>query len=248
MGRARGGRPRASTCRSTRRWRRSRRARTTAPSSTSRASVRGRDGRGEANVEETGATFVHPFEDPLLSPARERSVSSSPNRWRDAARRSSSRLAGGWLHSGIAYRPPRDVRPDLRIVGVQGRLFSGFTIADGVLVKKPGDLTMSILDDVLDDMVHIEDEAIRRRSSSCSSGRSSSSRAPVPSRSRLSSLLRPAARARGRVLSGGNIDPSLLISVMRHGLTVAGGTSSSAPGCPTGPASWSAPALCARSE
>ena len=37
---------------------------------------------------------------------------------------------------------------------------SGFTIADGVLVKKPGDLTMSILDDVLDDLVDIDDEAI----------------------------------------------------------------------------------------
>ena len=36
----------------------------------------------------------------------------------------------------------------------------GFTIADGIAVKKPGELTMSILDDVLDDIVSVTDEEI----------------------------------------------------------------------------------------
>ena len=72
-------------------------------------------------------------------------------------------VGGGGLASGIALAL-RAVKPGLRIVGVQaeGTLpgGSGFTIADGIAVKKPGELTMSILDDVLDDMVSVSDEQI----------------------------------------------------------------------------------------
>ena len=51
------------------------------------------------------------------------------------------------------------VKPDVRIVGVQAGK-TGFTIADGIFVKYPGELTMGILDSLLDDMVHVADEEI----------------------------------------------------------------------------------------
>ena len=67
-------------------------------------------------------------------------------------------VGGGGLASGIALAL-RASRPDLRIVGVQAGL-DGFTIADGIFVKQPGELTMSILNDVLDEMVDVDDELI----------------------------------------------------------------------------------------
>ena len=111
----------------------------------------------------------------------------------------------------------------MRIVGVQAGK-SGYTIADGIFVKEPGELTMSVLDDVLDDLVHTS--ATRRsakRSCCSSSGRSCSLKAPEPSV--LAALLHGRVGGAGPVavvLSGGNIDPTLLISIMRHGLTVSG--------------------------
>jgi threonine dehydratase len=130
-------------------------------------------------------------------------------------------VGGGGLASGTAIAL-REHLPDVRIVGVQAGL-SGFTIADGVWVKKPGELTMSILDDVLDDMVDVDDESI------------SEAIVLLLERTKLvvegAGAVGVAALLAGKVggegpvaivLSGGNIDPSMLISVMRHGLTVGG--------------------------
>ena len=68
-------------------------------------------------------------------------------------------IGGGGLASGIAIAL-RALRPGVRIVGVQAGKTSGVTIADGISVKHPGVLTMAILDDLLDDIVHVEDEEI----------------------------------------------------------------------------------------
>ena len=78
--------------------------------------------------------------------------------------------------------------------------------------------------ELLDDIVSVVGRGdLARRSCCCSSARSSSSRAPAPSGSPRSW---PAGcRAAGPVavvLSGGNIDATTLISVLRHGLTQAG--------------------------
>ena len=110
-----------------------------------------------ADVEERGATFIHPFEDPQVI-AGQGTIGLELAEQVADAETVVIPVGGGGLASGIAIAL-RDLRPDLRIVGVQAGL-SGFTIADGISVKKPGDLTMSILDDVLDEMVDIDDEAI----------------------------------------------------------------------------------------
>ena len=111
----------------------------------------------------------------------------------------------------------------MRIVGVQAGKTGRGTIADGIAVKHPGDLTMSILDELLDDMVHVEDEEIAEaitllleRTKLVVEGAGAAS---------VAALLAGKAGGTGDVcalLSGGNIDPTLLISVMRHGLTAAG--------------------------
>jgi threonine dehydratase len=119
------------------------------------------------------------------------------------------------------------VKPDVRIVGVQaeGTLpgGSGFTIADGIAVKKPGELTMSILDDVLDDMVSVSDEQIteaivlllERTKLVVEGGGAVGIAALLAGKVESPGVVVP-------VLSGGNIDATLLISVMRRGLAVAG--------------------------
>ena len=176
-------------------------------------------------VAEHGATLVHPFEDPLVI-AGQGTIGLELADQVEHIETVVIPIGGGGLASGIALAL-RAVKPGLRIVGVQaeGTLpgGSGFTIADGIAVKKPGQLTMSILGDVLDEIVSVGDEEI------------SDALVVLLERTKLvvegAGAVSVAALLAGKVggtgcvvpvLSGGNIDATLLISVMRHGLAVAG--------------------------
>ncbi len=173
-----------------------------------------------ADVEETGATFVHPFEDPLVIAGQGTIGLELAEQVPDAGTVVIP-VGGGGLAAGIAIAL-RAQRPEIRIVGVQAGL-DGFTIADGILVKYPGELTMSILRDVVDELVEVDDESI------------SEAILLLLERAKLvvegAGAVGVAALLGGKVggsgpvaivLSGGNIDPTLLISVMRHGLTLGG--------------------------
>jgi threonine dehydratase len=178
-----------------------------------------------AYVVAEGATFVHPFEDPIVI-AGQGTIGLELADQVEQVETVVIPIGGGGLSSGIALAL-RAVKPGIRIVGVQaeGTLpgGSGYTIADGIAVKKPGELTMSILDDVLDDIVSVGDEEI------------SDAIVVLLERTKLvvegAGAVSVAALLAGKVggtgcvvpvLSGGNIDATLLISVMRHGLAVAG--------------------------
>jgi threonine dehydratase len=182
---------------------------------------------GEASryVEEHGATFVHPFEDPVIM-AGQGTIGLELVDQVPEIETAVIPIGGGGLASGIALAL-RAVKPGVRIVGVQaaGTLpdGSGFTIADGIAVKTPGELTMSILDTVLDDIISVTDEEI------------SQAIVLLLERTKLvvegAGAVGVAALLSGKVggtgpvvsvLSGGNIDATLLISVMRHGLAIAG--------------------------
>ncbi len=174
----------------------------------------------QAYAEETGATFVHPFEDPIVI-AGQGTIGLELAEQVPAAQTVLIPVGGGGLAAGIATAL-RAVKPDIRIVGVQAGK-SGFTIADGIFVKHPGELTTSMLDSLLDDMVDVGDEEISEamvllleRSKVVVEGAGAVG---------VAALLTGKAGGSGPVavvLSGGNIDATLLISVMRHGLTVAG--------------------------
>jgi threonine dehydratase len=173
-----------------------------------------------ADLQETGATFVHPFEDPLVIAGQGTIGLELAEQVPDAGTVVIP-VGGGGLAAGIAIAL-RAQRPELRIIGVQAGL-DGFTIADGILVKHPGELTMSILSDVVDELVEVDDELI------------SEAIVLLLERAKLvvegAGAVGVAALLGGKVggtgpvaivLSGGNIDPTLLISVMRHGLTLGG--------------------------
>jgi len=179
----------------------------------------------QAYVAESDATFVHPFEDPVVIAGQGTIGLELAEQVPDAGTVVIP-IGGGGLASGIAIAL-RARHPGVRIVGVQaeGTLPGGpgFTIADGVAVKKPGELTSSILDRALDDVVAVTDEEITE------------SIVLILERTKLvvegAGAVAVAALLHGKVggegpvvplLSGGNIDATMLISVMRRGLAVAG--------------------------
>ena len=178
-----------------------------------------------AYVAQSGATFVHPYEDAHVIAGQGTIGLELAEQVPDVGTVVIP-IGGGGLASGIALAL-RAVRPGVRIVGVQaaGTLPEGpgFTIADGVAVKKPGELTSSILDRVLDDVVSVTDEEITEsivllleRTKLVVEGAGAVS---------VAAILNGKVGGEGiavPVLSGGNIDATLLISVMRRGLAVAG--------------------------
>jgi threonine dehydratase len=173
-----------------------------------------------ARSDATGATFVHAFEDPAVI-AGQGTIGLELADQVPSAKTFVLPIGGGGLASGIAIAL-RALRPGVRIVGVQAGKTSGVTIADGISVKHPGALTMSILDDLLDEIVHVEDEEIAEaitllleRSKLVVEGAGAASMAALLS----GKVTGDDACA---LLSGGNIDPTLLVSVVRHGLTRAG--------------------------
>jgi threonine dehydratase len=173
-----------------------------------------------ARASETGATFVHAFEDPLVIAGQGTIGLELVERLPDA-NTFLIPIGGGGLAAGIAT-VLRALRPGVRIVGVQAGKSERGTIADGILVKHPGELTMSILDELLDDIVHVDDDAIAEaitllleRTKLVVEGAGAAS---------VAALLQGAADGEQAcaLLSGGNIDATLLVSVVRHGLTRAG--------------------------
>jgi threonine dehydratase len=173
-----------------------------------------------AYADEHGATFVHPFEDPVVIAGQGTVGIELAEQVKDAETVLIP-VGGGGLAAGISLAL-RAVKPRVRIVGVQAGK-SGYTIADGIFVKAPGELTTSILDHVLDDMVDVSDEQISQaivllleRAKLVVEGAGAVG---------VAALLAGHAGGAGPVaivLSGGNIDPTLLISVMRHGLSTSG--------------------------
>jgi threonine dehydratase len=173
-----------------------------------------------AHVEETGGTFIHPYEDQFVVAGQGtiglELIDQDPD-----VDTVLIPIGGGGLALGIATAL-RAVRPEIRLVGVRAGV-DGYTIADGIAVKVPSDFTMPLLNDLLDDIVVVTDDEI------------SEAIVLLLERAKLvvegagavgvAALLADKAGGAGTavpILSGGNIDATMLISVMRHGLTAAG--------------------------
>ena len=116
---------------------------------------------------ETGATFVHAFEDPRVVAGQGTLGLELTGQLPSGEAAVVIPVGGGGLAAGIAIAL-RALRPEVRLVGVQsaacapfaGREPTGTTIADGIAVKHPGVLTRPILEDLLDDVVVVDDEEI----------------------------------------------------------------------------------------
>jgi threonine dehydratase len=179
---------------------------------------------------EAGETFVHAFEDLLVLAGQGTVGIELAEQLGPEVETLVVPIGGGGLAAGIALALEA-LRPGIRMVGVQaaacapyaGSVPSGNTIADGIAVKTPGETARSILADRLAGVVTVTDaeiaHAILLISERCKLTVEGAGAASV------------AALLAGKVdgddpvcalLSGGNIDASSLIEVLRHGLTRAG--------------------------
>ena len=178
---------------------------------------------------EAGATPVHAFED-LAVIAGQGTLGLELAEQLESVEALVVPVGGGGLAAGIALAL-KELRPELRLVGVQaatcapfaGHEPAGLTIADGIAVKKPGELTRALLAGRLDEFVTVTDAEIAQaivllleRVKLVVEGAGAAS---------VAALLNGKVAGDGPVcalLSGGNIDSTLLIEVARHGLTQAG--------------------------
>jgi threonine dehydratase len=169
-----------------------------------------------AHVEATGATLVHAFEDERVI-AGQGTIGLELAEQAPEAETVVIPIGGGGLAAGIALAL-EERRPGVRVVGVVCQ--PGYTIADGIAVKHRGEVPGAILERTLDDTVSVSDDEISEALVLC------------VERTKLlvegAGAVGLAALLTGRiagsgpvavVLSGGNIDATTLISVLRHGLT-----------------------------
>lgn len=191
----------------------------------------------QQHAERTGAVFIHPFDHPDVIAGQGTVALEILEQCPEVATIVTA-VGGGGLVSGIAVAA-RALRPDVRVIGVQAagaaafppslgqgqpvRLPSYSTIADGIAVGRPGDLTFTHVTELVDDVVTVSDE--------------DTSQALLMLLERMKLVVEPAgavavaALLSGAVrveppvvalLSGGNIDPLLMLRVIEHGLAAAG--------------------------
>lgn len=186
----------------------------------------------------SGATYIHAFDDPDIIAGQGTLGLEMLNDLPDADALVVP-IGGGGLISGIAIAA-RSLKPDITIIGVQAAgapssfasleagqlqtLPSLSTIADGIAVKRPGDLTYSIIEHLVDEVVLVNDEEIIKavlllmeRCKMLVEGAGAAG---------LAAMLSGAVKLPGKKvlvpLTGGNIDINLVGRFIEHALAVAG--------------------------
>lgn len=148
-------------------------------------------------------------------------------------------LGGGGLLAGIGSAV-KSLRPDVRIIGVQAEKAAAYpisikagkpvsleemtTMADGIAVGRPGDIPFEIIQELVDEIVVVSEDDLSRallfileRSKLVVEPAGAAAVAYLLSKARPH-LEGPVVA----VLSGGNIDPVLLMRIIRHGMAAAG--------------------------
>ncbi len=188
--------------------------------------------------EQEGYTFVHPFDDPdviagqgtigleLLEQLADVDVVVVP-------------VGGGGLISGVAYAL-KSLKPSIEVYGVQAsgassmvdslvsqqrlRLKKVSTVADGIAVKEPGNLTFELVSQYVDGVVTVNEDEICtailtliEQHKLVAEGAGAVAVAAV-----LFDKVPVAGKKVACLVSGGNIDVSILSRVINRGLLTAG--------------------------
>jgi threonine dehydratase len=186
-----------------------------------------------------GMAFVHPFDDPDVIAGQGTLGLELLEDVEDLARVIVP-VGGGGLVSGVAVAV-KEARPDVEVIGVQvqacaalpasleaGRpahIDAGLTIADGIAVKQPGELTLRLIRELVDDVVLVDEDEVAEamvtlmeRAKLVIEGAGAVGAAAL-----LAGRVRAAPRGSTVVvLSGGNVDAGLLASVARRHETEVG--------------------------
>lgn len=124
---------------------------------------------------ETGATFLHPFNDKHVIAGQGTIGLEIFEQLNDKVDTILCPIGGGGLIAGVAVAA-KALNPNVKVIGVQtanipsmhesmknGQVSSAFkstTIADGIAVKTPGDMTFEIIKELVDEVVLVEEEEI----------------------------------------------------------------------------------------
>jgi threonine dehydratase len=188
---------------------------------------------------EAGMAFVHPFDDPDVV-AGQGTLGLELLEEVPGVAKVVVPVGGGGLASGVAIAM-KSARPEIEIVGVQVDTMAtypeslrrgepvevppGLTIADGIAVKRPGELTLALIRDWLDDVVVVPEDEIAEamvllmeKAKLVVEGAGAVGVAAL-----LGGQTAPAASGTTVViLSGGNVDAGLLASIARRHESEAG--------------------------
>jgi threonine dehydratase len=184
--------------------------------------------RAQALAAERHLTWVHPYDDPaviagqgtvateMLEDAPELEVLVVP-------------VGGGGLIAGMAVAA-RTLKPEIEIVGAEAALYPSFwnalhgtdlqlggpTLAEGIAVKEVGRLTLPLVRELTSGVVLVAEAQIEQAANAFLTLQKTI--AEGAGAAGLGALLAAPDRFRGRkvglVLTGGNIDPRILASVM----------------------------------
>ena len=185
---------------------------------------------------ENGYVLVHPFDDPkiiagagtvgleMLEDAPDLDVIVIP-------------IGGGGLMSGVSIAA-RALKPDVELIGVEAELYpsmkcalhdchmplGGDTLAEGIAVKQPGELTSRILKELANDVVLASERDLERAvamlvgiEKTVVEGAGAAGLAAI-----LGDPQRFAGRKVATILCGGNIDAHLLANVLVRDLVRQG--------------------------
>ena len=193
----------------------------------------------QAWADHSGAVLIHPFDHPDVV-AGQGTVGLEILRQVPDVRTILVGTGGGGLLAGIATAVRR-IRPEVSVVGVQAdgaaawppSLAAGrpvalptlSTMADGIAVGRPGEVPFGIVRELVDDVVTVSEELISR-ALLLMLERAKLVVEPAGAVS-VAALLDDGAAARFTppvvaVLSGGNVDPLLMLRVIQHGMAAAG--------------------------
>ena len=192
--------------------------------------------RARQIADEQGLTFVHPFDDADVI-AGQGTIGLEMLREQPDLDTLVIAIGGGGLISGIATAA-RALKPGIEVIGVQTARFPAMvnaikgtahpqgtsTIAEGIAVGQPGQLTREIIGNLVDDLVLVEEGDIEQAivmlleiEKTVVEGAGAAG---------LAALIRDPKRYAGRkvglVLCGGNIDPVMLQAIIGRGLVRAG--------------------------
>jgi len=187
--------------------------------------------------DKTGATIIHAFDDPQVIAAQGviglEILEDLPN-----VEEVYVPIGGGGLAAGLLIAI-KTKHPNVKIIGVQSKSFPSMkesfdagqiktvkgdrTIADGISVKKPGELTFKIVKEFIDDIVLVDDaEIVKTMFLLMERGKMVVEPAGAAGLAYLISAKPSPGKKIVTILCGGNVDMYLLGQIVAKGLTQMG--------------------------
>ena len=187
---------------------------------------------------EHGYTFAHPFNDPLVI-AGQGTIGLEILEQLPDVDQIVVPIGGGGLISGIAFAV-KHLKPECRVIGVQAagaasmyisrhsgsptELRSVSTIADGIAVKKPGDLTFELCQRYVDEIVTVGEDEIASAILALMEGQKTVAEGAgaTPVAACMFGKVDTSEKKTVCVVSGGNVDVTTLSRVITKGLSKSG--------------------------